>query len=267
MLLDRIDARSGDEIIAMDISLERNHSRASELIRTGVAVTWIDHHLAGEDIAGLVNHIDTSSDVCTAIIVNRILGGKFQSWAITAAYGDGMTAAADMLGGGHRPDLAEMGELLNYNAYGPSIEDLHFHPQVLLEACIDAGEPRQFIKTDIFHRLRDGFIDDLQLARDLHVRERNLIQLPAESWAHRVVGVYAHRIAGEEPELPHVIAVDLGNGTWQVSLRAPKNNPSGAGEVCASFGGGGRASAGGVDALPGECIPALMKSVDSRWTD
>ena len=57
----------------------------------------------------------------------------------------------------------------------------------------------------------------------------------------------------------HVIAIDKGN-TLQVSIRGSE----GIGELCKMFGGGGRATAGGIDALPKDEITALMNEVNSR---
>ena len=56
-----------------------------------------------------------------------------------------------------------------------------------------------------------------------------------------------------------MIAIDKGD-TLQVSLRGQ----SGIGDICAKFGGGGRATAGGIDALPKGEIPALMNEVNAR---
>jgi nanoRNase/pAp phosphatase (c-di-AMP/oligoRNAs hydrolase) len=68
----------------------------------------------------------------------------------------------------------------------------------------------------------------------------------------------AHRI-NETGEGPHVIAIDKGE-TLQVSIRGSE----GIGELCKMFGGGGRATAGGIDELPKSEITALMKEVNSR---
>ena len=70
----------------------------------------------------------------------------------------------------------------------------------------------------------------------------------------------AHRI-NEKGVGPHIIAIDKGS-TFQISMRGQ----SGIGELCAMFGGGGRATAGGIDNLPKAKaeITALMNEVNSR---
>ena len=82
--------------------------------------------------------------------------------------------------------------------------------------------------------------------------------MPNKAWARRGVGVMAHRI-NEDSAGPHVIAIDKGD-TLQVSMRGR----SGIGDLCAKFNGGGRATAGGIDALPKDAIRALMNEVNSR---
>ncbi len=263
VLLDRISASQGDELIVMDISLDRNHSLAKNLVEKGVKITWIDHHLAGEEIPGLISHIDTSKEVCTAIIIDGLLNGAYRDWAITAAYGDGLHSVASSLAGKFDEKLAELGELLNYNSYGSEIKDLHFHPNQLLSQCIKSNTPEEFMQTEAFSKLQSGFKADLEQAETLSIREGQLVKLPCESWARRVVGVFAHRLKEASPNLPHVIALNRGDGSWQISIRANE----GVGEFCQRFGGGGRATAGGIDILYEDDIPALMKAVYARWLD
>ena len=252
-LLANIIPESGDEIICMDISLARNHSRARELCDRGFKITWFDHHLAGEPIEGLDAHIDTSSNVCTAKIVENFLGVKSE-WAEVALHGDGLSVHSS------RPDFKELGELLNYNGYGADLDDLHFHPDKLMRLCLESKTPEKFLQTPAFETLKKGFADDMRNVESINEVD-GIYLLPNEAWARRVVGVMAHRINSTGPG-PHVIAIDKGN-TLQVSLRGN----DGIGDICSMFGGGGRATAGGIDALPKEEITALMNEVNSRRSD
>ena len=249
-LLAKIIPESGDEIICMDISLARNHSRASELSKKGFKITWFDHHLAGEPIVGLDANIDTSSDVCTAKIVESFLGIE-SDWAQVALHGDGLSVHSS------RPEFKELGELLNYNGYGADLDDLHFHPEKLMRLCLESKTPSNFLLTPAFETLKKGFANDM-LNVEAIVNTGGIYLLPDEAWARRVVGVMAHRINSTGPG-PHVIAIDKGH-TLQVSLRGNE----GIGEICSMFGGGGRATAGGIDALPKEEITALMNEVNSH---
>ena len=249
-LLSKITPESGDEIICMDISLARNHSLARELCERGFKITWFDHHLAGESIEGLDAHIDTSPNVCTAKIVENFLGVK-SDWAEVALHGDGLSVHSS------KPEFAELGELLNYNGYGADLEDLHFHPEELMRLCLESKTPADFLQTPEFETLKKGFADDMKNVESVNEAD-GIYLLPNEPWARRVVGVMAHRINSTGPG-PHVIAIDKGH-TLQVSLRGQE----GIGEICAMFGGGGRATAGGIDSLPKEEITALMNEVNSR---
>ena len=249
-LLERVNPNPDDEIIVMDISLARNHARAVELSTQGFDITWFDHHLAGEPIDGITTNIDTSANVCTAVIVEKFLGLE-SDWAQVALHGDGLSVHSS------KPEFKELGELLNYNGYGADLSDLHFHPDELLLLCLQAKTPQNFMDTQAFMTLKNGFESDLSNAINIEPRNGYYL-LPNESWARRVVGVMAHRI-NESGDGPHVIAIDKGE-TLQVSIRGSE----GIGEICKMFGGGGRATAGGIDALPKSEITALMKEVNSR---
>ena len=249
-LLERINPNPNDEIIVMDISLARNHARAVELSTQGFDITWFDHHLAGDPIDAIATHIDTSSDVCTARIVEKYLGVE-SDWAQVALHGDGLSPHSS------KPEFKELGELLNYNGYGADLSDLHFHPDDLLLLCLQAKTPQNFMDTQAFMTLKNGFESDLSHAQNVSITDGYYL-LPNEAWARRVVGVMAHRI-NERGDGPHVIAIDKGE-TLQVSIRGSES----IGELCKMFGGGGRATAGGIDALPKSEITALMKEVNSR---
>lgn len=249
-LLERVNPGSDDEIIVMDISLARNHARALELSTQGFDITWFDHHLAGEPIDGITTNIDTSANVCTARIVEKFLGVE-SDWAQVALHGDGLSVHSS------KPEFKELGELLNYNGYGADLSDLHFHPDELLLLCLQAKTPQNFMDSQAFKTLKNGFESDLSNAKNIEPSNGYYL-LQNEAWARRVVGVMAHRI-NESGDGPHVIAIDKGE-TLQVSIRGSE----GIGELCKMFGGGGRATAGGIDALPKSEITALMKEVNSR---
>ncbi|MGB1491433.1 MAG: hypothetical protein ACPHTH_05910 [Candidatus Poseidoniaceae archaeon] len=249
-LLERVNPNPDDEIIVMDISLARNHARAVELSSQGFDIKWFDHHLAGEPIDAIATNIDTSANICTARIVEKFLGVE-SDWAQVALHGDGLSVHSS------KPEFKELGELLNYNGYGADLSDLHFHPDELLLLCLQAKTPQNFMDTQAFMTLKNGFESDLLNAKNIELSNGYYL-LPNESWARRVVGVMAHRI-NESGNGPHVIAIDKGE-SLQVSIRGTE----GIGDLCKMFGGGGRATAGGIDALPKDDITALMNEVNSR---
>ncbi len=250
MLLDRINPEKGDEVIVMDISHARNEKRALEISSSGIAITWFDHHLAGDLGNEIQSFIDTSSNVCTAKLVEKFLGIS-SDWSEVALHGDGLSKHSV------KPELKELGELLNYNGYGASLEDLHFHPDELLQLCLNSKTPEEFIKTETFRILKNGFASDMENCESIGPNN-GIFLLPNLPWARRSVGVFAHRIF-EKLGGTQVIAIDMGEHL-QVSIRGE----SGIGELCAKFGGGGRQTAGGIDSLPKNLIPQLMNEVNLR---
>jgi len=113
----------------------------------------------------------------------------------------------------------------------------------MYKSMLESKDPFCFMKTSMYYQLLNGYNDDMKKVRNTMDGDI-IISLPNEPWAFRISGSLAHLVAKEEPDLPHIITLDLGDGTIRVSIRAPASNPQGAGELCAHFGGGGRAAAG-----------------------
>ena len=95
-LLERVDARAGDELTVLDISYDSNRAGVARALAAGARVRYFDHHYAGEIArdALLEANIDTAADVCTSLIVDRALAGRFRAWAVVAAFGDNLVATA-----------------------------------------------------------------------------------------------------------------------------------------------------------------------------
>ena len=138
-LLRRVRADAGDRVTVLDVSLERNRGALMALLTCGASVRYFDHHAAGEvpSHPGFEAHIDESAGVCTSILVDRYLQGRFRVWAVVAAFGDAMPEAAlrlasDMsLQAERLAALRALGENLNYNAYGDNEADLLVSPAEL----------------------------------------------------------------------------------------------------------------------------------------
>ncbi len=125
-LLERVDAQPGDELTVLDISMKVNAMSLARALANGARVRWFDHHASGTipAHAQLEPHIDTSPDVCTSLIVDGVLGGRHRMWAVVAAFGDNLVSAAVRAAQPLELDhtelarLHELGDCLNYNAYG-----------------------------------------------------------------------------------------------------------------------------------------------------
>ncbi|MEN9316827.1 MAG: hypothetical protein RJA99_4312 [Pseudomonadota bacterium] len=268
-LLGRIRPAAGDLVTALDIAMPGNRDALVAMLALGVRVTYVDHHEPGE----IPTHplldatIDTAPTVCTSILVDRRLAGRHRPWAVVGAFGDNLAAPARALAASLERDDAtlarwrELGECLNYNAYGMTEDDLVYRPAALYRALAGHPQPDGFIDGEPhFERLRTARTEDLARARacapipvDAVAR---LHRLPEAAWARRVSGSYANLVFNEDPGRAQVIAVPRGPAApgegevLQLSLRMPLGSPVAAHEICAPFGGGGRRGAAGVDRLP-----------------
>ncbi len=148
-LLDRLSVCSDDSVVVLDISMDKNKAGLENLLDSGAEVFYADHHKSG-DIPlhpRLDAHIDLDANTCTALIIDKLLNGRFHTWAITAAYGDNLIAKADQLAdtakltSQQKEQLKELGTLINYNGYGSKLEDLHFEPTFLFKQLLAYDDP------------------------------------------------------------------------------------------------------------------------------
>lgn len=277
-LLARVDARAGDEILVLDIAVEKNAAALAAALEKGARVRWFDHHESGElpVHANFQASIDTSAEVCTSLLVDRHLGGAHRPWAVVAAFGDNLHGAArraaEPLGlpRAQLESLRELGECLNYNGYGDSLEDLHFHPADLYRALHAYADPFAFMhEAAEFHTLSTGYLLDMAQARAVQAMEARpsgaVYLLPDAAWARRVSGVYANDLATAHPQRAHALLTRSPRGHYVVSVRAPLVNKTGADALCRRFEtGGGRKAAAGINVLPeariGEFVQAFFEA-------
>lgn len=277
-LLKRIDAQAGDSVTALDIAVEKNATPLAALLERGVRVRWFDHHNPGELPVHPNFHatIDTAVEVCTSLLVDRELGGRYRPWAVAAAFGDNLheaaRRAAEPLGleANQLEALRELGECLNYNGYGDSLEDLHFHPADLYRSLHAYTDPFAFIReAPEFRTLRAGYAADMALARAVVPSEARpsgaVVILPDAPWARRASGVYANELATAHPQRAHALLTRSPKGHYVVSVRAPLRNRTGADELCKRFEtGGGRKAAAGINVLPeariGDFVAAFFET-------
>lgn len=262
-LLDQVVQVRGAELTVLDISLDSNRAPLLQLLDS-CRVFYVDHHYAGDlpESPNLIAHLDPSPEVCTSLIVDSLLAGRFRGWAVAAAFGDNLhdsarkAAATLHLSESQVERLRELGELMNYNGYGREVADLHLPPQELYAAIKPYADPLAFCEeSQIPAMLRQGFADDLQRAKAVPpVQERlkgRIFAFPAEKWASRIAGVFSNEKARERVDAAHALLVDNGDATFMVSVRAPLARRIGADSLCRAFPtGGGRAAAAGINALP-----------------
>lgn len=279
-LLGRVQASRGDEVIALDISLDSNREGLLSLLERGVSVRYFDHHFAGEvpTQPHFSGYIDTSTDVCTSILVDRHLEARHHPWAITAAYGDSLRKVAEGMAvkAGYdqqqRQRLERLGIYLNYNAYGERLEDLHFDPAALAGAMLPYPDPLAFMQeSEVFAALSAGYEQDMALARQLQPLRQGaasmLVIMPDQAWARRAIGVLANELMLAHPGHAIAILSPRSSGGYTVSLRVPADGPMAADEFCRRFPtGGGRRGAAGINLLPESELDGFISQFEAGFT-
>jgi hypothetical protein len=271
-LLEQIRDVQDATISVFDISLDSNRDALLTLLQRNNNVTYIDHHFAGTipDTPRLRTHIDPAPTICTSLIVDSLLNGKYRAWAVAAAYGDNLhdtasKAAEDLsIDSAQLEALRELGELLNYNGYGADTSDLHFAPDALYRALRPYTDPFAFLteSTDLA-TLRLGFKEDMALAmeqKEMEPGKNNRIYIfPNAPWARRVSGVFSNLRAREKKDAAHALIVENDDSSLRISVRAPLNNRRDAHTLCLMFPtGGGRTAAAGINKLPSEMLDEFL---------
>lgn len=275
-LLQRVEAGAGDEVTVLDLSLEKNRDALLAMLNKGAKVSYFDHHVSDDipDHPNLNAIIDTSPEVCTSLLVNRHLDGEHLVWAVIGAFGDNLHEvayeAAKPLGLDRKrmDTLRELGECLNYNSYGESVEDLYFHPAELYRILHQHKDPFVFVRENgIFEVLKQGYNEDMALARAVRPEHETpdgaVYILPAKPWSRRVSGAFGNALASESPDRAHAVLTQRGDGAFVVSVRSPQSTFRGADKLCSRFAtGGGRRAAAGINRLPENELPQFMQAFD-----
>ncbi|MDQ6980094.1 MAG: acetyltransferase [Ghiorsea sp.] len=278
-LLKRVDAQAGDEIIVLDVSLDKNREGLLKALNAGAKVRYFDHHFAGDipEHPNLETHINTDANICTSLLVNGYLKSAYLPWAVAAAFGDNLfdsaRNAAEPLGLSDEQlsQLEHLGTLLNYNGYGVTLDDLYFNPEVLYAEMKPFENPFDFIaQSKAYQVLSQGYADDMQKAE---VSEAIILDdkyaafmMPDEAWSRRVSGVYGNALARTYEDRAHALITVMENGNYRVSVRAPMSNKTGADELCMGFPtGGGRKAAAGINDLPHDMLDDFIQAFKEKY--
>lgn len=278
-LLKQVRALADDVVTVLDISLDKNREPLLELLERGVQVSYFDHHFAGDIPAhtNLHQHINLSADTCSSELVNDFLNGQFSIWAVVGAYGDNLATVAQRIAeplafpADKLALLCELGECLNYNAYGETLDDLYFHPADLSRRMRPYADPFAFMHDDAaFTTLRAGYAEDMAKAKMLQPARQTeggaVFFLPDTVWSRRVSGVFSNYLASHNQNRAHAILSHNSVGGYTVGIRAPMVNKSGADDLCRQFAtGGGRKGAAGINNLPEEALPLFFEKFDLAY--
>jgi hypothetical protein len=196
---------------------------------------------------------------------------------VVAAFGDNLdgsarTAAQTLkLAPPEMEQLRELGVFINYNAYGETVDDLHYHPADLFTTLSRYRQPREFIEGEpVFEVLKNGYQDDFWRARGVKpelATERTAVHiLPDAAWSRRINGVFGNQLARDHPARAHAVLVTHGGG-FLVSVRAPLERPLGADALCRKFeSGGGRQGAAGINHLPQEELARFVAEFQRQFS-
>lgn len=279
-LLAQITAQAGDQITVLDISLTKNRSALDRLLAQGASVFYVDHHQAGEipHHAQLKTLINTDANSCTSLLMDDYLAGQYRAWAVVGAFGDNLIAAAEQVARSlsltrtQLASLQQLGVYLNYNGYGSCLTDLHFAPDTLYRAARLYASPLTFMNEQphIYEQLMTGYADDmtqaLAIKADYQSTSSAVYSLPDTAWARRVSGVFSNELANQHPNRAHAVLNVTLQGDYQVSVRAPLTNKTGADELCSAFvTGGGRKGAAGINHLPVDCLPDFINAFTQQY--
>lgn len=278
-LLEDVRVQHGDKVTVLDISFEQNRASVDRLLAEGADIFYVDHHLAGEipTHKHLKTMINTDADVCTSLLINDYLEGKYHEWAVVAAFGDNLVDSAIKsayplsLSKNQLEQLKLLGICINYNSYGTSLADLHFAPDLLFHELLPFASPFDFMaeNEEVYEKLLAGYSGDMTNAEHLtpeHQTDKAAVYvLPDEIWSRRVSGVFSNDLANKNPDRAHAV-VSFNSSGYQVSVRAPLNNKTGADELCSSFPtGGGRKAAAGINHLAVEDLPKFINAFEAAY--
>lgn len=279
-LLKRLEDEHNTEITVLDISLDANRDSLVRLLAQDNSIFYIDHHLAGEipDNDNLRSRIDPAAEICTSLLVNDLIGSKYPAWAVCGAFGDNLHGPANTLAQSldltedETGQLREIGELLNYNGYGASIEDLHFPPDALYKEVSSYSDPFVFYReSTALKQLQDGYKSDMDNAlmqEPLFPGQKNRVyELPDLPWARRVSGVFANLKAREQENSAHALLTKNSDKSWRISVRAPLADRKNADQLCKKFPtGGGRAAAAGINSLPEDMLDDFLEEFSKTYS-
>ncbi len=279
-LLQRIACEHAAEVMVFDVSLDANAAPLRRILDAGARVTWFDHHAARHAFPHphLRLFWNDAPDVCTSLLVDIHLEGRFREWAVAAAFGDNLAgparALATAMGWSESrvASLAELGSMLNYNAYGERVEDLHVAPETLYRVLHQYTDPLEFISSEPLYRLlADGYRDDAVHMNALHAQWRwthgEIYMLPNAPWARRVSGMFANRLAANDGARSFAVLTENTDGSFVVSVRSGKPLERAANDLCAGFAsGGGRRAAAGINRLPAADVEHFVRSFSEYFS-
>lgn len=269
------------DVTVLDISLDKNREAVDALLAASGRVFYCDHHFPGDALPehpGFTGLIDTQPATCTSLLIDQHLGGRFRGWAIVAAFGDNLNSVAEQLAVEAGLDMVQLqalkhlGICINYNGYGATLDDLYFHPADLFQALLPFADPLALIaeQPDVWRTLSRGYAEDMDKGLECtpvhHCDTALIMVLPDEPWARRVSGVLGNELANRHPDQACAVITEADSEHFQVSIRAPLTNRTGADGLARQFPtGGGRQAAAGINKLPRNLLDDFVMAMTRHW--
>lgn len=259
-----------------DVSMKSNHIHIIEALRNCNHMRWFDHHDPGDFDYGndVRSVIDTDPNTCTAIIVDEYISRKYTDWTIAAAYGDNLHKTAKRIGS-HLSDeqhqtLKHVGEVINYNGYGRTEQDLIAHPLDVFNDLHEYVSPFEYADTsELFAKIdAQMLLDQDEVNNSVTLLDKTfgkVVRLPDSISSIRYSGIYSNQLATDNPDMAFVILTTVPHG-YRASIRAPLNRPTGAGALASQFNtGGGREKAAGINLLKEDQLETLFDKFEQAF--
>jgi hypothetical protein len=150
--------------------------------------------------------------------------------------------------------LRELGEAVNYNAYGETLADPLVAPAELFGLLRAHADPLDAwdsvpLLAEMARRRRADLEEAHAMSPTVSDHRVRMWVLPDAPWSRRVLGPFANEVAVDDPARAHAVARIRADGRFDVSVRAPLARRAGADRLCRAFGGGGRSAAAAADGL------------------
>lgn len=150
-------------------------------------------------------------------MINKHISGRYVHWAIAGAFGDNLSAQAEVLALGcdlqveQIEFLKELGVLINYNGYGVTLSDLHIKPEELFVQLMQYESPFDLLAdmNSSYYLLKQGYESDASNLETLEASYTTLSAgvyvLPCETWARRICGIFGNQLANQSPGKAHAV--------------------------------------------------------------
>ncbi len=223
----------GDELLVCNVPIQVSRTPVTQTPARHATVQYLDCR----GPASLLWHlqakgtIPTSAKVCSSLLVNHLLQGKFRGWALVGAYGSAVQfdseaqALAPGCSAGERKRLQQLGEAISYNAGVLHPRYVYMEPAHLYAQLARYDDPLDFLQAEPVAAELDGvFQSDLQKAlawkpywKDAHA---TVYVLPDEGWAYRVARQLKSRLAVLNPGRAIAVLSPAGSGSVRVAVQS-----------------------------------------------